>query len=32
MAGANVTMVCSALLRHGISYIATLEQETRRLA
>jgi len=27
MAGANVTMVCSALLRHGISYITTLEQE-----
>jgi len=27
MAGANATMVCSALLRHGISYITTLEQE-----
>ena len=27
MAGANVTMVCSALLRHGISHLATLEKE-----
>jgi dihydroorotate dehydrogenase (fumarate) len=27
MAGASVTMVCSALLRHGISHLATLEQE-----
>jgi dihydroorotate dehydrogenase (fumarate) len=27
MAGANVTMVCSALLRHGISYLTTLERE-----
>jgi dihydroorotate dehydrogenase (fumarate) len=27
MAGASVTMVCSALLRHGISYLTTLEQE-----
>lgn len=27
MAGANVTMVCSALLRHGIPYLATLERE-----
>ncbi|MGA8658915.1 MAG: dihydroorotate dehydrogenase-like protein [Chthoniobacterales bacterium] len=27
MAGASITMVCSALLRHGISHLATLEQE-----
>ena len=27
MAGASVTMVCSALLRHGIAYLTTLEQE-----
>lgn len=27
MAGANVTMVCSALLRHGISHLSTLERE-----
>ena len=27
MAGASVTMVCSALLRHGIAHIATLERE-----
>jgi dihydroorotate dehydrogenase (fumarate) len=27
MAGANVTMVCSALLRHGISHLTTLERE-----
>jgi len=27
MAGANVTMVCSALLRYGIAHITTLEQQ-----
>jgi dihydroorotate dehydrogenase (fumarate) len=27
MAGADVTMVCSALLRHGISYLRELERE-----
>jgi dihydroorotate dehydrogenase (fumarate) len=27
MAGASITMVCSALLRHGISHLTTLEQE-----
>jgi dihydroorotate dehydrogenase (fumarate) len=27
MAGANVTMVCSALLRYGIAHLATLEQQ-----
>ncbi len=29
MAGAKVTHVCSALLRHGIPYLQTLEQEIR---
>jgi dihydroorotate dehydrogenase (fumarate) len=27
MAGANVTMVCSALLRYGIAHLTTLEQQ-----
>jgi len=27
MAGADVTMLCSALLRHGITYLNTLERE-----
>ncbi|WP_017306738.1 dihydroorotate dehydrogenase-like protein [Spirulina subsalsa] len=27
MAGANITQICSVLLRHGIPYIRTLEQE-----
>jgi dihydroorotate dehydrogenase (fumarate) len=27
MAGASVTMVCSALLRHGISYLTKLEHD-----
>lgn len=30
MAGARVTQVCSALLRHGIPYLGTLEQEIRQ--
>jgi dihydroorotate dehydrogenase (fumarate) len=29
MAGANVTMLCSVLLRHGIQHIRTIEQEMR---
>jgi dihydroorotate dehydrogenase (fumarate) len=29
MAGADVTMVCSALLRHGISYLSVLEWDLR---
>jgi dihydroorotate dehydrogenase (fumarate) len=29
MAGANVTMLCSALLRHGIKHIETMEWELR---
>lgn len=29
LAGADVTMVCSALLRHGIEYIERLEKELR---
>jgi dihydroorotate dehydrogenase (fumarate) len=29
MAGADVTMLCSALLRHGIKHIATVEKEMR---
>lgn len=29
MAGANVTMLCSVLLRHGIDQIRTIEQEMR---
>jgi dihydroorotate dehydrogenase (fumarate) len=29
MAGASVTMVCSALLRHGIEYLPTIEREMR---
>jgi hypothetical protein len=27
MAGANVTMVCSALLRYGIAHLTTLKQQ-----
>ncbi|MEK7728943.1 MAG: dihydroorotate dehydrogenase-like protein [candidate division KSB1 bacterium] len=30
MAGANVTMLCSVLLRHGIYHLRILEQELRR--
>ena len=30
MAGASVTMVCSALLRHGISYLSTIEEGMRK--
>lgn len=29
MAGADVTMMCSALLRHGVKHIATVETEIR---
>lgn len=29
MAGANITMLCSVLLRHGIDQIRTIEQEMR---
>jgi dihydroorotate dehydrogenase (fumarate) len=29
MAGANVTMLCSVLLRHGIDYIQVIEREMR---
>jgi len=29
MAGADVTMMCSALLRHGVKHIATVENEIR---
>ena len=29
MAGANITMLCSVLLRHGIDQIRTIEQEIR---
>jgi len=29
MAGANVTMLCSVLLRHGINHIHTIEKEMR---
>lgn len=29
MVGANVTMLCSVLLRHGINYITYIEQEVR---
>jgi dihydroorotate dehydrogenase (fumarate) len=30
LAGANVTMLCSVLLRRGIEYVSTLEQDLRR--
>ncbi|XGV97896.1 MAG: dihydroorotate dehydrogenase-like protein [Leptolyngbya sp. BL-A-14] len=30
MAGANITMLCSVLLRHGISQICVIEQEMRQ--
>jgi dihydroorotate dehydrogenase (fumarate) len=30
MAGANVTMLCSVLLRHGINHIRLIEQGLRR--
>jgi dihydroorotate dehydrogenase (fumarate) len=29
MAGADVTMLCSALLRHGVKHLATVESEMR---
>ena len=30
MAGANITMLCSVLLRHGISHIRLIEQGLRQ--
>ena len=30
MAGANVTMLCSALLKHGIDHLRAVEQEMRQ--
>ena len=30
MAGADVTMVCSALMRHGITYLTVLEWDLKK--